>query len=89
MGSCQFLLAKSQSVTTCPFSVVVTNKAASETSQLPYKRTIDITVKDYKISLLQNKNVLVDGAKVHLPYSSKDKTNLVIFDSKVNCSFIW
>lgn len=59
MGSCKFELAKSQSATTCPFSVVVTNKAASETAQLPYKRTIDFTVKDYKISLLQNKNILV------------------------------
>ena len=70
MGSCQFQLAKSQSGTTCPFSVVVTNKAASETSQLPYKRTIDVTVKDYKISLLQNKNVLVCIMFLLIPFQN-------------------
>ena len=60
MGSCHYLLAKTAlDDIDCNFSVVVINKAASPTSELPYTRTIELAIKDYTIRLLPDKVVLV------------------------------
>ncbi|XP_052094934.1 zonadhesin-like [Mytilus californianus] len=75
MGSCHYLLVKTApDDIDCRFSVVVINKAASQTSQLPYTRIIELAIEDFKIRLLPDKVVLVDGTKVSLPYNTKDNS---------------
>lgn len=55
IGASRFQLAKSDdSETECPFSAYVINKGV-----MPYKRTIELTIKELEISLLPEKKVLV------------------------------
>ncbi|XP_035659266.1 uncharacterized protein LOC118404302 [Branchiostoma floridae] len=70
-GSCDYVLAEHCGNTT-DFRVEVTNEPCGSSSRVSCTRTVYMDVKGYRISILQGKEVLVDGVRYTPPFNLND-----------------